>query len=158
MLLNGGLEFLFPIVFVWLGALSYLTYKVSDRYIRLKGESGKEDLASVLGKLSENQTKFGNQIKSLEESLIVQEQKGITGVQRVGLVRFNPFSETGGDQSFALALLNGKDNGVVLLSLHGREGTRVYVKPVKEGESTYELSKEERQAIEEARKAEKQKV
>src|SRR3989344_5821662 len=92
------------------------------------------------------------------EALIVQEQKCITGVQRVGLVRFNPFSETGGDQSFALALLNGKDNGVVLLSLHGREGTRVYVKPVKDGESTYELSKEERQAIEEARKAEKQKV
>ena len=50
--------------------------------------------------------------------------------QRVGLVRFNPFEDTGGNQSFALALLDAEGNGWVLSSLHARTGTRVYAKPI----------------------------
>jgi hypothetical protein len=70
------------------------------------------------------------------------------GIHKVGLVRFNPFKEIGGDQSFALALLNGKKTGVVLSSLHTREGTRVYAKPVDQGKSKkYQLTEEEMKAI-----------
>jgi hypothetical protein len=69
---------------------------------------------------------------------------------RVGLVRFNPFEETGGNQSFALALLDADGNGWVLSSLHARAGTRVYAKAVTGGRSDANLSDEESQAIRQA--------
>ena len=53
--------------------------------------------------------------------------------QRVGLVRYNPFEETGGNQSFALALLDADGDGWVLSSLHARSGTRVYAKAITRG-------------------------
>lgn len=71
-------------------------------------------------------------------------------IRRVGLVRYNPFSDAGGDQSFALALLNDHKDGIVLSSLYGREINRMYAKPIEKGTSKYQLSDEERQAIERA--------
>ena len=69
-------------------------------------------------------------------------------IHKVGIIRFNPFKDIGGDQSFALALLDGKDSGIVISSLHTREGTRIYSKPVLKGESEkYTLTEEEKQAI-----------
>jgi hypothetical protein len=71
-------------------------------------------------------------------------------VQYIGLVRYNPFQETGGDQSFALALLDSRGDGVVVSSLHGRTATRFYAKPVKGSTSSLSLSEEEVQAIKQA--------
>ena len=68
-------------------------------------------------------------------------------IQKVGVVRYNPFSDTGGDQSFAIALLDALGNGVVLSSLHSRTDTRVFAKPVHNGRSKYQLSDEEQDAI-----------
>ena len=69
-------------------------------------------------------------------------------IHKVGIIRFNPFKDIGGDQSFALALLDGKDSGIVISSIHTREGTRIYSKPVVKGESEkYTLTEEEKQAI-----------
>ena len=69
-------------------------------------------------------------------------------IHKFGIIRFNPFKDIGGDQSFALALLDGKDSGIVVSSLHTREGTRIYSKPVLKGESEkYTLTEEEKQAI-----------
>ncbi len=73
-------------------------------------------------------------------------------VQRVGVVRFNPFKEIGGDQSFSAALLDGNNDGIVITSLYTREGNRVYGKPIKAGLSEYLLSEEEKKAIEMAKK------
>jgi uncharacterized protein DUF4446 len=67
--------------------------------------------------------------------------------QRSGLVRFNPFEDTGGNQSFALALLDGHGDGIVLSSLHSRAGTRVYGKAVTNGRSESALSNEEAEAL-----------
>jgi len=78
-------------------------------------------------------------------------------IQKVGIIRFNPFSEIGGDQSFSVALLDGNDDGIVLTSFYTREGNRVYGKPIKQGESQYALSKEEIKAIEMAKKYGEQK-
>lgn len=71
-------------------------------------------------------------------------------IQKVGVIRFNPFKDTGGDQSFAIALLDKDNSGLVISSLYSREGTRVYTKPVEKGESSYHLSEEEKQAIQKA--------
>ena len=74
-------------------------------------------------------------------------------VQGVGLVRFRAFQDTGGDQSFALALADGEGNGIVLSALYGRGKTRVYAKPIEGWLSPKALSEEEQQALAEARSA-----
>jgi len=68
-------------------------------------------------------------------------------VQRIGFLRFNPFRDAGGDQSFALAVADQDGNGFVLSSLHSRDVTRVYGKPLAAWESVYPLTDEEQQAI-----------
>ncbi len=66
---------------------------------------------------------------------------------RLGVVRFNPFEDTGGDQSFAIALVDKQGDGVVISSLHGRKETRIYAKPLKKRKSTYPLTEEEKEAM-----------
>jgi len=72
-------------------------------------------------------------------------------VQGVGLVRFRAFQDTGGDQSFALALADGEGNGIVISTLYGRGQTRVFAKPVQGWLSPKPLGEEEEQALAEAR-------
>ncbi|MFA5249502.1 MAG: DUF4446 family protein [Candidatus Paceibacterota bacterium] len=71
--------------------------------------------------------------------------------QKLGLVRFNPFKEMGGDQSFSLALLDKNNNGFIITSLSSRQGNRIFAKPLAKGASTYQLSEEEKQAVEQAK-------
>ena len=70
--------------------------------------------------------------------------------QKISIVRYNPFGDTGGDQSFTLAVLDAHDSGYVLTSIHGRQGTRMYIKPVDFGKSKHTLSVEEKQSISQA--------
>ncbi len=67
--------------------------------------------------------------------------------QKIGLVKFNPFNESGGEHSFSLALLDGNKNGIIITSLHTRERTRLYLKDVAQGKTKIELSKEEQNAL-----------
>ncbi len=69
---------------------------------------------------------------------------------KIGMIRFNPFNDTGGDQSFCLAVLDSHDNGFILSSIHARTGTRVYAKEVHQGESKHNLSDEETIALKRA--------
>lgn len=75
------------------------------------------------------------------------EHRALTSLQHIGLVRFNPFEDTGSDQSFAIALLDERRDGIVMSSLHGRTNTRLFAKPVEGGTSRHALSDEEAQAI-----------
>ena len=75
------------------------------------------------------------------------EQRTRGSLQHIGLVRFNPFEDTGSDQSFAIALLDDRKDGIVISSLHGRANTRIFAKPVENGGSRHALSTEESQAI-----------
>jgi len=93
---------------------------------------------------------FGKNLEKLSEELENLKKESKFSVQKVGIVRFNPFSKIGGDQSFSVALLDGNNDGVVVTSLYSREGNRVYGKPVKVGKSEYSLSEEEKEAIEKA--------
>ena len=74
-----------------------------------------------------------------------------TKIQKIGLIRYNPFDEMGGNLCFALALLDGHDNGVVLNGIHSRTGSFTYAKPIEMGVSTYMLSEEEIKAVEMAK-------
>jgi uncharacterized protein DUF4446 len=86
-------------------------------------------------------------LNKLHQDLASLSQRSI---QKVGVVRFNPFPDTGGDQSFAIALLDADGNGIVLSSLHSRTDTRVFAKPVQAGRSRHQLSDEEQDAIRKA--------
>jgi len=89
----------------------------------------------------------GARLEKLAELHEYLEVRSRGSLQHVGMVRFNPFEDTGSDQSFAIALLDDRRDGIVLSSLHGRGGTRLFAKPVEGGESTHTLSDEEAQAI-----------
>jgi|SRR5687768_500563 len=78
------------------------------------------------------------------------EGQGRLAVQRVGVVRYNPFEDTGSNQSFALALLDGNNDGLVLSSLHSRQQTRVFLKPIVGGRCETPLSDEETEALRKA--------
>lgn len=69
-------------------------------------------------------------------------------IQKIGLVRYNAFKDVGSDLSFAIALLDRDDNGVVLNGLYGSDSSNIYAKPIKSGVSTYQLSEEEKYALE----------
>ena len=75
------------------------------------------------------------------------EDRSRRSLQHIGMVRFNPFEDTGSDQSFAIALLDDRRDGVVISSLHGRANTRLFAKPVSGGASDHQLSDEEAHAI-----------
>ena len=69
-------------------------------------------------------------------------------IQKIGLVRYNAFKDVGSDLSFAIALLDRNDNGVVFNGLYGSESSNIFAKPIKEGTSKYQLSEEEKEALE----------
>lgn len=71
-------------------------------------------------------------------------------IQKVGIVRYSAFKDTGSDLSFALALLDENNDGIVLNGIYSREMSNIYAKPIKNGESTYTISEEEREAINKA--------
>ena len=99
--------------------------------------------------------------KNLEELVKFSkyvEKMAQNSLQKVSVVRFNPFSDTGGDQSFSIACLDAQDNGFTLTSLFTREGTRIYTKPIVNSESKYPLTEEEKRAIGEAVGGKKLKV
>jgi hypothetical protein len=87
------------------------------------------------------------ELDELEVRTAVLEREELGAYQRLGLVRYNPFEDTGGNQSFALALLDGRGDGFVVSSLHTRTATRVYGKAISKGKSEGALSDEEQEAL-----------
>ncbi len=83
----------------------------------------------------------------IEATQATIEDRSRRSLQHIGMVRFNPFEDTGSDQSFAIALLDDRRDGIVISSLHGRTNTRIFAKPVSNGTSEHNLSDEEAQAI-----------
>ena len=139
---------------VWLIILSLTFFVFTRNYRKLVRETTGSDLKDIwqiyINRLEDTQkglVDLGSTVKGMKEA-------DLKHLQKVSLVRFNPFSDTGGNQSFAIALLDGRGDGVVFSSLHGREGTRVYGKSVAGFKSAgYEFSKEEGEAVNYAAKS-----
>ncbi len=87
------------------------------------------------------------EVEDLAARSAILEAAGRRAIQRVGLVRFNPFGDTGGNQSFAMALTDAAGTGFIVSSLHSRTGTRVYAKAITDGRSDGALSDEEQAAL-----------
>ena len=127
----------------------FRSYRKKQREL-LAGEGGDQlpDIVAKHKKLLQSHNKNLRALGQILEELVEQNK---LNVQKIGIVRFNPFAETGGNMSFVIALLNARKNGIVISSLHSREGTRIYAKPVSSGESAHHLTDEEKQAIAQAK-------
>ncbi len=110
------------------------------------GKDLEEDLETYMyrvDKVEKQNAEIANQIKNLDNDLS-------KCIQKVGIVRYNAFKDTGSDLSFALALLDENNDGVVLNGIYSREMSNIYAKPVEKGKSNYTISEEEAQAIQKA--------
>ncbi len=99
-----------------------------------------KEVLSILKKMEGDFEKVSNELADLK-------QANKKNLQKVGMIRFNPFKEGGGDQSFSVAVLDASNNGFVMTSLYSNSGNRVYAKPIANGVSSYTLSQEEKEAI-----------
>jgi hypothetical protein len=114
-----------------------------------RGEDGRS-LEAVLDAHLDKVFAVARELDELTARTVLLEAAQRRSFQRVGLVRYNPFEETGGNQSFALALLDAAGDGWVLSSLHARSGTRIYAKAIKAGRADTGLSEEETAALKQA--------
>jgi hypothetical protein len=114
-----------------------------------RGAEGRS-LEAVLDAHLDKVFEVSSQLDDLTTRSAALEASSRRSVQRVGLVRYNPFEDTGGNQSFALAMTDAGGDGLIVSSLHSRTGTRVYAKRVHAGRSDAALSDEEAEALKQA--------
>ena len=126
------------------------TRRLARRIDSLTRGQDDKDLSGVLDAHLDKVFAVSNEVDELTVRTAVAESNLRHSFQRIGLVRFNPFEDTGGNQSFALALLDANGDGLVLSSLHSRAGTRVYAKAINGGRSEAALSEEESEAVRQA--------
>lgn len=132
----------------WLLALSLILYRYTTHYNTLTAGIDKKTIHSVFDKLLSELADLKKELATLKKRYDILERDGTLHIQKIGLVRFNPFKDTGGDQSFTLALIDAHDTGIVISALHSRSGMRWYAKRVVMGRGhEYDLSDEEKQAI-----------
>lgn len=115
--------------------------------------SGKEakDLEAILLDQLHETKELDHEIQELFEISNRLRELGLKSIHKMSVLRFNPFKEVGGNQSFSVALLDGRNSGVILSSLHTREGTRVYAKPVLVGKPDgFPFTDEEKDAVAQA--------
>lgn len=140
------------IYFLWSLILTIILLRFYLYNARLLKDGKKQSIDSLLNEILKKEKEYERQIQELYSKILELEKDGLLHIQKVGLLRFNPFKETGGDQSFILAFVDAEDTGVVISSLHTRTGTRWYAKKVVKGKGVeHDLSKEEERALREAR-------
>ena len=150
----GAIIVVLAIACIVLAILVVVLVRRSSRFERrfaglTRGEDG-QSLESILGTHLERVHALSREVDMLAAKAAVLEQVQRKAFQKVGLVRFNPFEDTGGNQSFALALLDQDGDGFIMSSLHARAGTRIYAKAIAGGKSEAALSGEESEALKDA--------
>ena len=141
------------VILLLIGFISLLTsnIKLNNRYKNFmkkigNGKNLEEDLENFMYKVDrveKQNAEITNFCKNLDEDIS-------KCIQKVGIVRYSAFKDTGSDLSFAVALLDEKNNGIVFNGIYSREKSNIYAKPVENGKSKYTLSNEESEAIEKA--------
>ena len=135
------------LVITMMAKLSSLNKKYKKFLEKLgNGNNIEEDLETYMyrvEKVEKQNAEITNYVKTLDEDLT-------RCIQKVGIVRYNAFKDTGSDLSFTLALLDEHNDGVVLNGIYSREMSNIYAKPVKNGESSYTMSEEEKMAVQKA--------
>lgn len=136
------------ILAIWLVILSFYLIKTVGHYRKLTKGTNAQNLSAILENIANKQNMQGTQTAQLLSEISKLQDIQKIQFQKFAMIRFNPFEDVGGDQSFVIALLDGENSGFVLSSLHSRAGTRIYAKEVKVGKaSTHQFSKEEEEVV-----------
>ena len=139
------------LLLVWSAILTYLLLTLRSHYNRFTVDTEKKDLLTVLNQLLKQTLRNQKEIEAVNKRLDTEKEK--LHFNKFGFKRFNPFTSTGGDQSFVLCLLDENNTGFVISSLHSRENTRVYAKRIVNGLAPdQQLSDEEQTALSSAQK------
>lgn len=142
---------LLMVLFVGFIVLLIRTANLNKRYrefmLKLgKGKNIEEDLENYIYRVEKVEKQ--NSDLQLVCKEISNQMSGC--IQKIGIVRYNAFKDTGSDLSFALALLDENNTGVVMNGIYSREMSNIYAKPVENGKSSYTISAEEKMAIDKA--------
>jgi len=136
------------IVVVWLAIITFSLQKIKNNYAFLTKGSSKKTVDEVLRGILGEQHETKKDIAKLSSRCDTIEKNELLHIQKIGLLRFNPFKDTGGDQSFILSLVDAHGTGIIITALYSRSGTRWYAKKVIEGKGAeHELSEEEKKAL-----------
>lgn len=152
----AAIAFLFLVFLVWNILLQIRLRHHNDNF------PSEEKMESLNKNISESAKNIKLLDKDIQELFNISNQINILALKslhRVGMIRFNPFKDVGGDQSFSLALLNAKNSGFTISSLYTREGTRIYCKAILNGKAEkHPLTQEEEKAIQIAMKQSSKKI
>jgi hypothetical protein len=146
-----GLAVAIVLLVAWQGSTNLRLNRTLRHFRELSSGIEGQPLDELLQKILDRSETGTQTLARLEADLEELGSQVQTHVQNVGLVRYNAFNDTGGDQSYALALLDGHGDGAIINGLFHRTECRVYVKPVQEWKSIYSMSDEEAESIRRAR-------
>ncbi|SRR5258708_1607544 len=132
---------------VWLLILSWGVWKQRSENRQLFPKDANRDIRNRFKEVLEEFAQLLEREQLLNKKIAEARKEGLGAIQKVAVLRYNPYQDTGGDQSFSLVLLDGNSNGVILTSLHSRASTRVYTKSISNAKADLELSKEEQQVL-----------
>jgi competence protein ComGC len=153
MVFNGSPLFIVLLIGIvaWISILTYILVRMVRHYNRITGEGQKRGLREILDMMSASITRLEKRNDENRHDIEALKDDGAKHVQRIGIVHFNPFADTGGAQSSSIAILDARKSGIIMTTLYARAGNRSYVKEIIEGKcKELDLSKEEKEAIEKA--------
>ncbi len=125
--------------------------KLRKNYSDFMAKLGKgNDINEMLQKYVKDVEEIKKENNEIEQYCRKLDEDSKQNLKKIGMVRYNAYKDTGSDLSFALAILNDNNTGIVLNGIYGRDTSNIYAKPITEGTSKYALSKEEKEALEKA--------
>ena len=119
------------------------------RLKKLLGGKKADELETIIGDIQKGLVSIGGTHDEIKRRLLAGEKRLACSVRNIKTIRYNPFTDSGSNQSFATALLDDHGDGVIISSLYSRERVSVFAKPVKKGVSEYELTDEEEHVLKE---------
>jgi hypothetical protein len=141
------LLFIVSAIFLILGKIWFNLKGTRNKFSQLLNENSSQNVEELLLEHMKERQDLRQQIEQLDERVIALERKMQRSKRHLGLVRFDAFSDIGGNQSFTLAVYDDNGDGAVLSSIVGRADNKVYGKNLLNGKSDHNLTGEEQQAI-----------
>lgn len=148
----GANLFFFLILLIMIVTTNTNVRNLRKKYNKFMDGVSDKNVEELLNSCLDNINSIKDRNREIENHINYIERNIIKCVQKVGIIRFNAFENVGSDLSFAIALLDSNDNGIVLSGIYSRDSSSTYAKPIIGGKSKYTLSAEEIQALDIARK------
>jgi len=135
------------VLLAWVTVLHLRMQRLHRNLVLLQGDDPHTDFVSIVSTHVAHVQALDRHVASLDEHVHNLRDALAGAVQRIGVVRYDAFSDMGGHLSFSAAFLDERGSGVVLTCINGRTDSRIYSKPVAAAQDSGELSEEERAAI-----------